>query len=385
MSEAYLATTRKRVSLARHARLVDYHLHEGNQASTWLGAGGRSPARRRSRSTTRSSWCGPARDAAARVGVLRQPRAPAAGGAAPALRSAASTGCGCTPGATRSRRCAPAAPAPTSCRWSPVAAQPEADALRDLVRNGQLRQMLIAERLNPLTGRTPGRNPRKRQLLRLRAGATGAFAAQTIHDPVTNTLLVRLHWRDEDALRFDYSFTTFCDGDADRGRLDVPRQPGAGARGPADGGVLPRAGHGAARRHARRSSTATSSASIATATAATGCSRALPEGPLAYLPTPRRRRGAGAIDACMSRSTLPAAAPTPGTRWRAWCTATTRAEQGDHFMVETDERRRSVLRFGNGTNGRLLPHGAVVHARLPDRRRHGRQRRRRSARARRGR
>ncbi|MGH8581605.1 MAG: hypothetical protein ACREWG_02225, partial [Gammaproteobacteria bacterium] len=36
MSEAYLATTRKRVSSARHARLVDYHLHEGNQASTWL-------------------------------------------------------------------------------------------------------------------------------------------------------------------------------------------------------------------------------------------------------------------------------------------------------------------------------------------------------------
>jgi len=36
MAEAYLATTRKRVSLARHARLMDYHLHEGNQASTWL-------------------------------------------------------------------------------------------------------------------------------------------------------------------------------------------------------------------------------------------------------------------------------------------------------------------------------------------------------------
>ena len=36
MNEAYLATARKRVSLARHARLVDYHLHEGNQASTWL-------------------------------------------------------------------------------------------------------------------------------------------------------------------------------------------------------------------------------------------------------------------------------------------------------------------------------------------------------------
>jgi predicted phage baseplate assembly protein len=31
-------------------------------------------------------------------------------------------------------------------------------------------------------------------------------------------------------------------------------------------------------------------------------------------------------------------------------------------MVETDEQRRSVLRFGNGTNGQLLPPGAIVHA-----------------------
>ena len=36
MNEAYLATARKRVSLARHARLMDYHIHQGNQASTWL-------------------------------------------------------------------------------------------------------------------------------------------------------------------------------------------------------------------------------------------------------------------------------------------------------------------------------------------------------------
>ena len=36
MNEAYFATARKRVSLARYARLMDYHIHEGNQASTWL-------------------------------------------------------------------------------------------------------------------------------------------------------------------------------------------------------------------------------------------------------------------------------------------------------------------------------------------------------------
>ena len=87
----------------------------------------------------------------------------------------------------------------------------EADTLRDLVINGVLRQILIIERLNPLTGSVPGHNPRKRQLLRLLSGPN---AAETIHDPVTNTWLVRLHWRDEDQLRFDYSFTTFCGGTA---------------------------------------------------------------------------------------------------------------------------------------------------------------------------
>jgi predicted phage baseplate assembly protein len=36
------------------------------------------------------------------------------------------------------------------------------------------------------------------------------------------------------------------------------------------------------------------------------------------------------------------------------------AEEGDHFIVETDEHRRSTLRFGNGVNGRRLPERAIV-------------------------
>ena len=36
MNEAYLVTSRKRVSLARHARLMDYHIHQGNQSSSWI-------------------------------------------------------------------------------------------------------------------------------------------------------------------------------------------------------------------------------------------------------------------------------------------------------------------------------------------------------------
>src|SRR5262249_4164024 len=35
-------------------------------------------------------------------------------------------------------------------------------------------------------------------------------------------------------------------------------------------------------------------------------------------------------------------------------------ENGDHFVVETDEQQRSILRFGNGMNGRRLPDGAGI-------------------------
>src|SRR6266851_3341275 len=36
VQEGYIATARRRVSLARHARLMDYHIYQGNQASTWI-------------------------------------------------------------------------------------------------------------------------------------------------------------------------------------------------------------------------------------------------------------------------------------------------------------------------------------------------------------
>ncbi|HEY4565390.1 MAG TPA: putative baseplate assembly protein [Thermoanaerobaculia bacterium] len=36
-TEAYLGTARKRVSVRRHARLVDYFLHEGTNARAWIG------------------------------------------------------------------------------------------------------------------------------------------------------------------------------------------------------------------------------------------------------------------------------------------------------------------------------------------------------------
>jgi hypothetical protein len=360
MSEAYLATTRKRVSLARHARLMDYHLHEGNQASTWLAleiTAGQAPFRLDTQQlvawtgaetplpesvffASRQHWLPPAQRERFDP-LVNELRLHTWRNAQPALRAGS-----------------------TSADLVPVVAgggQAEADALRDLVRSGQLRRILVAERLNPLTGRTPGRNPRKRQLLRLRAGATGPFAAQTIHDPLTNTFLVRLYWRDEDALRHDYSFTTFCDGGTPTGDVSVFHgnlllvhagrpmnvffhEPGTPLT--ADTAEIKQ-------RHFDRLDRDGSGFDWVLAP--------LPEGPLAYLPTPP----GGEVPA---QSTLRVEVTIPGGGTDVWDEVESlvhsddTTEQGDHFMVETDERRRSILRFGNGTNGQLLPRDAVVRA-----------------------
>jgi hypothetical protein len=355
MSEAYFSSARKRVTLARDARLMDYHLHEGNQSSTWLAlevVAGQAPFSLDDQDLV--TWTGPAPAEGDAVFFASRERFLAAAArqrfdplvnrlrmhtwrnAQPALR-AGSTSADLVPDV-------------------PGAGQSEADALRDLVRSGGLRQLLIAELLNPLTGNRPGRNRFKRQLLRL---LSGNDAAATLHDPVTNVWLVRVSWRREDALRFDYSFTTFCSGVPKEnismffGNLVRVHEGLPMAVDFFDAGTALLADEP---RHKRRyyqrleRHDAPNDWVLA----------ALPEGPLAYLPTPT----GGEVPA---HSTLRVNV-VGGVETSSWVEIESLVHSddsvsfGQRFMVETDENRRSVLRFGNGINGRLLPAGAQVQA-----------------------
>ena len=187
LGEAYLAT-RKRVSLARHARLLDYHLARGQPVEHLA----------RARDRRRSDAIQPRRPAARRLDRRALPlpesvffasrRTLAAGGAAPALRSARqhaapahlaqrAAGAACREHErrrrARHRRCRPGR--------GRQAARPRCEA-------ASCARSSIAEQLNPLTGRPPGRDRAKRQLLRLRSGATGPFAAQTDRRPADRHL-----------------------------------------------------------------------------------------------------------------------------------------------------------------------------------------------------
>ncbi|MEO7244842.1 MAG: baseplate J/gp47 family protein [Rubrivivax sp.] len=369
-AEAYLATTRKRVSLARHARLVDYHLGEGNQASTWLAVdvvGGQAPFTFDDQELVAWTGAAPAADDDAVFFASRQ------GELDPAERQHLD------PLRNRLRlhtwrNAQPAlAAGSTSADIAPpsgLGSQAAADAMRDLVRNGQWREMLIAELLNPLTGAVAGRHRGKRQLLRLLQGSdVQAGAAESILDPVTTTWIVRVHWREDDALRFDYSFTTFCPGPPSKTVEDVsmfygnllPVYEGR----PMQvffreaGSILPTETDSVKQRSYARMDRFGNGRDWVLA--------ALPDqGPLAYRPTADGLPPTGETPA---RSTLVVTVKPPGSPQEGWDEVESlvhsdeSSENGDHYMVETDERRQSVLRFGNGSNGRVPAPGAVVHAR----------------------
>jgi hypothetical protein len=348
MSEAYLATARKRVSLARHARLVDYHVHQGNQASTWLAVILDAAAAPLSLTDELIAWAGhpdapedwihfatretrlPASERALLDPLLNELRLHSWSDAVPALRT----------GSTSADVVSTVA----------GAGQAEATRIRDLIAAGTLRRLLLEERLDPLTGRSTGRDPRKRQLLRLLP------EAEVVHDPLTDTWMTRVRWEEGDALRRDYSFVTRCPPgrvagvSAFHGNLLLAHQ-GLPVRTVfhEPGTELPPDTAEEKHRHFERWTLWGEPR---------GALCRLPFAPLAYLPTPPN----GEVP---PRSTLRVEVEAGGVA-DAWDEVISlvhsddSAEEGDHFVVETDERQRSVLRFGDGVNGRWLPDGALV-------------------------
>jgi hypothetical protein len=349
MNEAYLGSARKRVSIARHARLVDYHVNQGNQSSTCLAVMLDAGAAPFTLGEELVAWAGHPEDPANWVyfatrelrldppdralldPVLNELALYTWTDAIPALRAGTTT--------------ADVVSTITN------AGQTEAERVRDLINSGQVTRLLLEEKLNPLTGRGAGFDPRKRQTLRLVPNAIA------LRDPLTDRWMTRVSWEAADALRWSFSFVTTCpDGRVDgvsafhgnllRAYQGVPvvthfYEPGTEL--PMD------IGNETHRYYARR----------ALYGEPRGVLCPLPLAPLAYLKTPTGGEVA-------PRSTLAVDVENDGILdpWdevESLVHSDDSAEEGDHFVVETDERQRSVLRFGNGVNGRWLPDGAIVH------------------------
>lgn len=347
MNEAYLATSRKRVSLARHARLMDYHIHQGNQAVTWLAVKLAAKQTLKIPQVNQNPlgkpipltvWAGNAdgNNQSAIVFISRSEQnfhfllnqlglytwndtipALAAGSSSADLQLMEGT--------------------------TPITDQASAEIVQSLIRSDQVKYLLIQEWLNPATGEVAGRNPSKRQLLKLLPGKQGAEAK---FDPLNGNWFVRVRWQPEDALKQNYCFTVDC-SNGKRENVSLFH-----------GNLIP-VYHGRSVNavfHQPGKPLTGENARYYEPTERWGTICRLPIAPLAYQNTPP----GGEIPPI---STLEVEVKVDGVAeiWQEVISLIPIDENGKSFMVETDELGNSLLRFGNGVNGKKLPADAEVH------------------------
>lgn len=378
MNEAYIATARKRVSLARHARLMDYHIHQGNQASTWLALeiehdailpqefdlleglmvwAGRNETGTGNPSESAAVFMVKRDEQQTVHQLLNNIGLYTWSDTIPALKTGSTTAD--LKLFSRFYLDDPAATAATD--------QTSAETVQNLIREGKIKYLLIEEHLNPTSGLATGRDPSRRQLLTLLSGDDGATA---LLDPITNEWLVRINWEREDALTRDYCFTVDCSED------DPDTAVGKIENVSLFHGNLVEVFHG------REQETVFKEEGEAlsedpdlplefyyerTRTSEGGADRwgticQLPEKYLAY----RKTTAGGDVPPV---STLRVTITDEGGSDETWDEVPSLIysgnvdENGDHFIVETDENRRSIIRFGNGENGMELPERATVNCR----------------------
>ena len=341
MNEAYLVTCRNRVSLARHSRLMDYHVHQGCQASTWLALEVNqvqtlTANELQVRTGTRTQVSGQTITFA-----TRETHLPAAqhtrfdprfntlklhtwSNAKPSLRAGATS--------------------------ADIIVLP-ADAA-DLEQRIVGRPLLIQEYRNPATGAEAGRSLAKRQVLTI-------TKAKAMTDTVAGVTFLRLSWDAVDALQRDYCFTAFCPGS--------PVTDCALFH-----GNLIRVHHGAVVEVKYREpgtfwapTEVDSGRGVAPIKRFRYYERTQRHGTLCRLPYE--------LGALAYLDTLPDGITAPESSIRQlavnaefWTEVISlvhsddTADQGRHFAVETNERQRSVLRFGNGSNGNQVPTNAII-------------------------
>jgi hypothetical protein len=338
MNEAFFPRVRKRVSLARHARLMDYHVHQGNQASTWLALILNTPSFVVPRGA--GVWSGVRwNDPQAVIFAFVRDQLCQQGLNELELYRWDDTVTALEAGATAADL-TPAVPLTTAA---------QANALVTLLQAPEVTRLLIEEVLNPETGTANGHDKTARQILRL--SPPGPARAQAVEDPVAGRWCVRVRWLDEDALTRRYCFVTRCTGqplvtgvsrfygnlaEASHGR---PHQTTFRAPGAPLGGLDLRAFTGLSEAHH--------------GAVHWGTVCRLPQLPLAYRDTPPggERQTATTLEVSVSGF---------AGNWAERIDFIASEGDDEHFIVETDEEGRSLVRFGNGVNGAPLPLDAVV-------------------------
>ncbi len=324
VQEGYLGTARRRVSLARHARLMDYHIHQGNQAVAWLAlelapaqagmvAKGTLIAQTGVSSDSPTTQTFVNHDDQYMDALVNRISLYTWSDAQPSLEA------GCT----------------TADLKLSLPGKLNADAFVAMFTSGKITRLLIEEWLNPSTGQPADRDPNKRQILNL-------ASAVTMQDPVTTDYFVRVTWQPEDALAVNYCFTISCPAKVENVSLFH--------------GNLVRVFHGVPRHLELDDPSAVSPGAFPyTLDGDRGVICNLPPEPIAYLDTPPGGD-------TPPESTLAVQVQTTSgiETWEEHADLIHSEASDKHFRLETDENLQSRIVFGDGVNGMKLPDLARV-------------------------
>lgn len=369
MNETYLSSARKRVSIARHARLMDYHIHQGNQASTWLAIEiehdqgilkqfelnknlkvwtGESKLDGVNKTDSENSVVFISKNEEAQIvhQLLNSIGLYTWEDSIPVLKA----------GSTRADLKLFDKLYADDDDVEKATDETSAKAVRDLIIDGEIKYLLIQEHLNPANGIFTGRDPSKRQLLKLKKDAAA------LRDPITNEWFVRVNWEKTDALRRDYCFTVDCPADSNGTAIGKVENVSLFH------GNLVEVFHGRREISIFKEKLEKSENLVFLPDTPLefyykktrwGTICRLPETALAYQITP----SGGDVPPV---STLIVEVEEAGGGKDFWDEVPSLIhsddsdENGDHFVVETDENRRSLIRFGNGINGKELSENAIV-------------------------
>jgi hypothetical protein len=373
LNERSLATARKRVSLARHARLMDYHVHQGNQSSTWLAlevaATVDLPA---TAGDEFGVWTGMNWKDADAV-VFAVPRETTrwrqrcyAELSSLRLYTWGDTVTALAQGTTEA-----------DLTGTTPLNQAQAESLRDFFLgqhpsqvlapgvtdlNPAVDLLLIEEALNPETGTPNGARTSQRQLLRLVPLDAHPPRAEALLDPFTGEWLVRVRWLAEDALQQNFCFSCECSGTLvpdvslfhanlirvtqGRPRITTFRAPDQPLAGVDESNLVARdeARYEIVTRQQGRDSPLR------------GVLCPFPAAPLAH-------RATNPGGDTPTRTTAQVSVQGFSTPWQEHSDLIESQDDDEHFMVETDELGGSSIRFGDGVNGAALPTGAYVQCR----------------------
>jgi hypothetical protein len=358
MNEAYFATARKRMSLARYARLMDYHIHEGNQASTWLAVQVQAKPPPPPPSKAGPDYTLPAKVGAWTGDHWSDPRAvifaTETEQACFALLNELSVyGWDDTVSAIE----AGSTEADLTTKIAGMT-ETEAKALRDAFLSSDAHHLLIQQNLNPETGTINGRDPGARQVMQLLPLGGPVPRAEALKDPrpdpsapAVERWFVRVRWRAEDALQRCYCTLTRCDGtvvtDVSKfyGNLvSVTQGRPQKTEFHPPGDLLDEADF---------ATYETLDKQVGTERVVWGTALRLPKAPLAF-------RGTAPGGDAPTRSTLRVTVAGIAQAWEEQSDLIESDGSQEHFVVETDEMGASQIRFGDGINGAALPENAVV-------------------------